>query len=685
MKNSTDDPDGKRFLGPAFSVWDIAQTDLTVHMHLSMVEWLDYEIARSLTLPEGGREVGGLLLGRIEIDSRRRIIIEGLTPVPCEHKLGSAYHLSVSDKRLLRDQMARWRSGPGRDLYVVGYYRSHNREAIALDEEDILLAREYFSNPLSAILVIRPEQIRLGLAALFFCEQGRVEPEPKLEFPLSRTKLAQRAAAVAGASVVELRPVPPPGEPGPVRVDRSVRISEPVPEPAPVRLAALPPEPPPRPRRSLLGPGLASAILGLVLGGLAYKYLSSSATQTDILDSPLTEFDLTAAVEKNSLRISWNKTSPAIAAAKQAVLSIADRGSRTQLTLSAEQLQAGGLVYPNESDDVTVRLRVLTPERETTESARVVRASGQAVPPALQPPGERALAAPAPVRPPWVQPRSEAANLQPPATAVAAPVAGPTSEAVKSAGTDRASSAPEPGVLPPRSETAEGAVQAPPLAAVPAPDPGAEPVAAKEAIGTAASANSSPEIRSSLPRQETGEVNALQTSAAPPSGSAIAQKPSVPPPPPDAPKVAETVRPAEGSARPPVQPAASATETIRSEAAKGLTGTASPELNSAAPGSSGGAVPAIYVGPQPVRRVAPSLPTNLRNLVVAGTQVSIKVHIDAKGTVVGTEPVSKGNRLEEYLSSIAADAARQWRFTPARQGDQNMPSETILHFRFGKE
>ena len=144
MKNSTDDPDGKRFLGPTFSVWDIAETDLTVHMHLSTVEWLDYEITRSLTMPEGGGEVGGLLLGRIEIDSRRRIIIEGLTPVPCEYNSGRpiTFRFPTNDSCGIR-----WRDGvpvQAENLYVVGYYRSHNREAIALDEEDILLAREYF-------------------------------------------------------------------------------------------------------------------------------------------------------------------------------------------------------------------------------------------------------------------------------------------------------------------------------------------------------------------------------------------------------------------------------------------------------------------------------------------------------------------------------------------------------------
>ena len=181
-------------------MWDVPETELSVHLHLSTVEWLDYEITRSLTPPEGGAEVGGLLLGRIESDSRRRIIIEGFTPVPCEHQFGSVYHLSGSDKRLMHDQMARWHPGPGRKLYVVGYYRSHNREAVNLDDEDMLLAKEYLPNSVGAILLIQPSSARLAMGAFFFCEEGRVESNPKLVFPLNRTRLAHRAPVEASPS-----------------------------------------------------------------------------------------------------------------------------------------------------------------------------------------------------------------------------------------------------------------------------------------------------------------------------------------------------------------------------------------------------------------------------------------------------------------------------------------------------
>ena len=43
----------------------------------------------------------------------------------------------------------------------------------------------------------------------------------------------------------------------------------------------------------------------------------------------------------------------------------------TELELNAERLRAGGLVYPYESADVTVRLKVITTGREVTESTRV--------------------------------------------------------------------------------------------------------------------------------------------------------------------------------------------------------------------------------------------------------------------------------------------------------------------------
>jgi hypothetical protein len=90
-----------------------------------------------------------------------------------------------------------------------------------------------------------------------------------------------------------------------------------------------------------------------------------------------------------------------------------------------------------------------------------------------------------------------------------------------------------------------------------------------------------------------------------------------------------------------------------------------------------------YVAPRPLRRVAPLVSASLRNLAVPGTRIDVMVHIDAAGKVVDVEPLSTGNRLTSRLSSITADAVRQWLFSPALRGNRTVPSEIVLQFRFG--
>ena len=209
MKNSTDGVDRKQLSSSRFCVWDLPEKSLSICLRLTTVEWLDFEMTRSLALPVEGTEVGGLLLGRVEFDSGRRIIIEGFTPVSCEHRFGTAHHLSSPDKQLLQGQLARWQRGPGSNLYVVGYYRSHHREAFSLDEEDLLLGKEYFSKSVSVFLLIQPLVSRLVLGGFFFCEEGQVEREPTLLFPFSRTRLAQGETIVPCFSPGTVRqPVP---------------------------------------------------------------------------------------------------------------------------------------------------------------------------------------------------------------------------------------------------------------------------------------------------------------------------------------------------------------------------------------------------------------------------------------------------------------------------------------------
>lgn len=87
--------------------------------------------------------------------------------------------------------------------------------------------------------------------------------------------------------------------------------------------------------------------------------------------------------------------------------------------------------------------------------------------------------------------------------------------------------------------------------------------------------------------------------------------------------------------------------------------------------------------PVPIRQVKPALTPAVAALVRRPVTVQVKVSIDAEGKVVNVEASVPPGTMNHYLAEAAANAARMWRFDPARRGDTKLPSETILHFAFG--
>jgi TonB family protein len=59
------------------------------------------------------------------------------------------------------------------------------------------------------------------------------------------------------------------------------------------------------------------------------------------------------------------------------------------------------------------------------------------------------------------------------------------------------------------------------------------------------------------------------------------------------------------------------------------------------------------------------------------------VQIDVRGRVVSAAPVKKPHGgLDAYLASTAVQAARQWRFEPARENGRAVPGSQTIHFVF---
>src|SRR5689334_15702897 len=72
------------------------------------------------SLPRGGVEIGGLLLG----DYRDgRVSIRNSALLECEHALGPSFTLSPADETRLEQQLAGFRQDSARKL--VGWYHSH--------------------------------------------------------------------------------------------------------------------------------------------------------------------------------------------------------------------------------------------------------------------------------------------------------------------------------------------------------------------------------------------------------------------------------------------------------------------------------------------------------------------------------------------------------------------------------
>ena len=94
---------------------------------------------------------------------------------------------------------------------------------------------------------------------------------------------------------------------------------------------------------------------------------------------------------------------------------------------------------------------------------------------------------------------------------------------------------------------------------------------------------------------------------------------------------------------------------------------------------------ADFVPPTPVREAPTVLPAELRNSIQHEVPIDVKVYIDRTGKVKFAELLSEGTGSNRDVASLAVFSARRWEFSPAHVGDETVPSEVVLRFRFGSE
>jgi periplasmic protein TonB len=85
-----------------------------------------------------------------------------------------------------------------------------------------------------------------------------------------------------------------------------------------------------------------------------------------------------------------------------------------------------------------------------------------------------------------------------------------------------------------------------------------------------------------------------------------------------------------------------------------------------------------------IRQFRPVVPPNMKSMLTQDTTVTVLVTVNDQGKVTAAEAQGTTGSIGQMLSGIAVDAARAWRFEPARRNGKPVASTVSLVFRFTK-
>jgi protein TonB len=548
-------------------VWEDPGDSIMVQITLDVVERLGEAVELNLGTGARGVEIGGILLGHALQGSGRIVQIDDFELVPCQHLRGASYTLAPRDRDGLSAQLARRHIGQ-----VVGFFRSHTRPGLYLDQDDFTIISHYFSDPSQVFLVVRPAADTPAVGGFFFWEEGDINRRaPYRQFPFNRDQLVAGDFSIADRLAVV--PAIPPS------LERTSRLSA-------VRFPA-----PHFPWVAV--PVIAGVVL---LAGLfvSLKNTPKAAPATTPLPGqsgpPLR---LEAERVDDTLELHWDPNAAAMRKADLGVLWITDGDQRVRRELTQQELAAGSTSYTPTSATVNFELQVLTLSDHTNKSVEWAGAPSPAD-------GTLAQNVPSP----------EPAQSSPiePHTAVTQPPVGPV-------------------------------------------DPAAAKLRAKR----------------QTPRRE-------MTPVAAPVESARLAPVDVPPPPALAapseksPQKLVAVLPPRAVSLPKVPEPEVTLEPVHGSAIKRV-------LHKISSLGENEEVDGVVL-PSPIHKVSPAIPPNSEP---GESFVDVKVSIDDTGNVSRAQLLSKKNDL----AWASLNAARQWRFKPARKHDKAVASEIVLHFRFG--
>jgi len=335
-------------------IWEDPGASITIELGLDVLKRLGSAIQQGMGVGLRGREIGGLLLGRFAADNSRAVRIDDFELVPCQHWRGESYTLAPKERQALGKRVERHHPGQ-----VVGFFRSHTRPGLYLDEDDFAVVSNYFAEESQVVLLVRPATGEPATAGFFFWEDGELNRRaPYRQFPFDANGLAVGDLPVANETAIE-----------PARLPEK-----------PQKVAAWNAPPGlPRPWASRI-PWLAVPVLAasfLVVGLIVSETRGKQASPPGSAAArPAPGLALEVEQTGGSLRVRWDPNAPAIRTADLGLLRITDGTRNLRRELDPQELAGGSTIYSPVTGNVKFELQVFALTEKTGRSVQ------EAVPPA---------------------------------------------------------------------------------------------------------------------------------------------------------------------------------------------------------------------------------------------------------------------------------------------------------------
>jgi proteasome lid subunit RPN8/RPN11 len=368
------------------ATWKAAQCPFTIEYSLRALDDIRLAVVDAFfSLPRGGAEIGGVLLGT---HLNRRLVIADYVALDCEHAYGPSFALSPRDQDRLSELLASAERNPDR-LKPVGWYHSHTRSEILFPEADQDLHNRYFPEPWQVALVLKPHTFHPTRAGFFFREpdgsfHGAASYQEFALAPLPVRPLPDGAVpATESAPFVRFRRGPdPPGEEITVAAEQAAEAHVPgpggTPEPAPEASEALPdyvPLPsflaPPAKRDWRWFVAVLAIAVSLAVVAAAYQTRPLWLPQLMAVMRPAPELviGLHAIDTDGQLQIQWDRDSPTVRQANNATLEINDGLVPWEIQLDGPHLKAGAFNYSRQSERVDIQLAIRLPGGQQAHGA----------------------------------------------------------------------------------------------------------------------------------------------------------------------------------------------------------------------------------------------------------------------------------------------------------------------------